>query len=212
MHSKELRHALVDKYIASSGITNHDLLNAMRTVPRHRFVPHSLIDSAYDDIPLPIGEGQTISQPYLVACMTQAVGVVSGSKVLEIGTGSGYQAAILAEMGCHVYTIERIPSLAEDAKEVLRNLGYKSVQVKVGDGSMGWNEHAPYDVIIVTAGAPIVPEACIEQLAPNGKMVIPVGNKSLQQLICVTKREDGSIEENVLEYVRFVPLIGDQGW
>lgn len=207
-NAESLRDLMVVSQIAARGITDEHVIDAMRKVPRHRFVPDSVAAYAYEDQPLSIGEGQTISQPYIVASMTQAAKVGPGSRVLEIGTGSGYQAAVLAEMGCEVFTIEKVPSLALSAKHTLKECGYENVEVKEGDGTLGWREKSPFDAILVTAGAPHVPEELIAQLAENGRLIIPVGDRSSQQLKCVTK----SLSEDVLEYVRFVPLIDQDGW
>jgi protein-L-isoaspartate(D-aspartate) O-methyltransferase len=178
----------------------------MSKVPRHRFVPASLIRAAYLDRPLPIGHGQTISQPFIVAYMTEAAGVSADDKALEIGTGSGYQAAILGELAKEVYTIEIIPELAEGASKVLSELGYKNVHVKAGNGYLGWPEHAPFDAIVVTAAPDEIPKALVEQLAVGGKMVIPVGDL-YQEMVIVTKTKDGIVEKRTIP-VRFVPMTG----
>ena len=188
------------------GISDRATLNSMRKVPRHLFVPQNSINDAYDDSPLPIGYGQTISQPYIVAYMTEVSRPSPKKKVLEIGTGSGYQAAILAEIVDTVYTIEIVPELAKEAAETLKKLGYKNIVAKYGDGYKGWPEHAPFDIIIVTAAAEIIPEPLIDQLAENGRLLIPVGSPaSVQELILLTKK-NGKIESKRLEYVRFVPF------
>lgn len=187
-------------------IKDPNVLRAMDNVPRHRFVPRRLIDQADGDYPLPIGHGQTISQPYIVAVMSQALQVGSGDKVLEIGTGSGYQAAILAEMGCEVYSVEIIPELAERARAVLDDLGY-NVSIKNGDGHHGWKEHAPYRGIIVTAAPDIPPQALLDQLDDAASLVIPVGPAGgLQTLWRFTKQEDGTFQRDNLAGVRFVPF------
>lgn len=178
----EQRLALVEK-IRRHGIKDPRVLEAILKVPRHLFVPKELIHEAYVDAPLPIGEGQTISQPYIVALMTEALELDENSKVLEIGTGSGYQAAILAEIAKEVYTVERIPSLKEKARKVLDALGYENIKFKVGDGTEGWPEYAPYDAIIVTAGAPEIPKPLVEQLKVGGRLVIPVGDELTQRLL-----------------------------
>jgi protein-L-isoaspartate(D-aspartate) O-methyltransferase len=185
----------------------------MRTVPRERFVPASLQDSAYDDGPLPIGEGQTISQPYVVARMTEAVQPRPGDRALEIGTGSGYAAAVLATIVSEVYTVERLGGLAETARRHLAALGYRNVRVLCGDGTLGWPEHAPYDAIIVTAGGPFVPSSLLEQLAIGGRLIMPVGSATrFQHLVRMTRTTADTYEREELEGVAFVPLIGKHGW
>jgi len=181
---------------------------ALGKVERHRFVPAGQQSLAYRNHPLPIGSGQTISQPYIVALSTDLVAPQPGQRVLEVGTGSGYQAAILAEIVSKVYTIEIVPSLGKAAAERLRTLGYANVEVRIGDGYAGWPEQAPFDSIIVTAAAPRVPEALVQQLKPGGRMVIPVGaSHEAQQLLIIEKRADGSIERRSVLPVRFVPLV-----
>lgn len=194
------------------GIDDAATLASMGLVPRHRFVPEDLQNYAYADGPLAIGQGQTISQPYIVALMTQSAELKPDSNVLEIGTGSGYAAAVLSRIVREVYTVERIPELAKSAEVRYRELGYGNIHVKIDDGTLGWPEHAPYDAIIVTAGAPSLPESLIEQLKPGGRMVIPVGDSLSQELIRVRKNEDGEVFREFLGHVRFVPLIGEQGW
>ena len=187
------------------------VLDAMRRTPRHAFVPADLLDLAYADRPLPIGYGQTISQPYIVALMTDLLRLAAGSRALEIGTGSGYQAAILAELGHEVYTIEIVPALAEQAAERLSDLGYDTVHVRQGDGYFGWPDAAPFDAIVVTAAASQIPPPLLEQLKPGGRMVIPIGAAFLtQQLMLVEKLADGSIRTEALLPVVFVPLTGGQ--
>ncbi len=187
-------------------VTDPNVLEAMRTVPRERFVPPELAREAQGDYPLPIGYGQTISQPYIVAVMSQALEVGPGDKVLEIGTGSGFQAAVLAEMGCDVYSVEIIPELAASADTVLRSLGY-DVKVRVGDGNQGWEEHAPYDGIIATAAPSRIPQRLVEQLKTGGSLVIPVGPAgSGQTLWKLTKQADGRVTRIDLGGVRFVPF------
>jgi protein-L-isoaspartate(D-aspartate) O-methyltransferase len=181
----------------------------MLAVPRHEFVPASLREMAYTDRPLPIGEGQTISQPYIVALMTELLELEAGDKVLEVGTGSGYQAAVASYLADSVFTIEILPDLAERATERLRELGYRDVIVKQGDGYDGWAEHAPFDGIVVTAAAGHIPPPLVQQLDPGGRMVIPVGGQfQVQQLVLVEKRPDGSVTTRSLLPVRFVPLVG----
>jgi len=183
------------------------VLRAMGAVPRHELVPEGLRDRAYEDGPLPIGEGQTISQPYIVAAMSQALALSPGERVLEIGTGSGYQAAVLAELGAEVYSIELVPELAERARRDLDRLGYQRVVTRQGDGYRGWPEHAPFDAIVVTAAPESVPEALIAQLAVGGRMVVPVG-KWTQDLVLLRKQAEG-VSREVLMPVRFVPMVGE---
>ncbi|MFY9821304.1 MAG: protein-L-isoaspartate(D-aspartate) O-methyltransferase [Thermoanaerobaculia bacterium] len=207
-----LRNRMVDRQIAGRGVRDPRVLEAMRTVPREAFVPENLAEYAYDDSPLPIGEEQTISQPYVVALMAEALEVGPEDKVLEIGAGSGYAAAVLSRLGREVYAVERHESLAREAGERLARLGYASVHVRHGDGTLGWPEHAPYDAIVVAAGGPDVPPALLGQLAQGGRLVIPVGpDPSTQDLVRVRRAEGGDVREN-LGAVRFVPLIGAQGW
>jgi protein-L-isoaspartate(D-aspartate) O-methyltransferase len=197
---------MVEEQIVRRGVANPAVLAAMRTVPRHRFVGDEWQDVAYDDHPLPIGHGQTISQPYIVALMSEALAAESGGKLLEIGTGSGYQAAILAEMGFEVYSIEIIPELAERAEEVLLDLGY-DVATRVGDGYFGWHEEAPFDGIIVTAAPDHVPQPLVEQLAPGAVMVLPVGPiGAVQTLWRFTRDVDGELLAESLGPVSFVPF------
>jgi protein-L-isoaspartate(D-aspartate) O-methyltransferase len=202
---------MVETQIRARGIENRLVLDALKRVPRHVFVPPELSDSAYDDRPLPIGLGQTISQPYMVAVMTESLNLKGDEKVLEVGTGSGYQAAILAEIADRVVSLERVPDLADAAAERLRDLGYANVEVHVGDGSEGYAAGAPYDAIIVTAGAPEIPGVLVDQLAEGGRLVIPVGNGFQQTLTRVT-REGGELKTERLEGCVFVPLIGKYGW
>lgn len=207
------RHDMVAHQIVARGVRSERLLEAMRSVPREAFLPEHLAEFAYDDSPLPIAERQTISQPYIVAFMTEALALEGGETVLEIGTGSGYAAAILAEMAAQVYTVERIESLAENAERTLTDLSYRNVHVLHGDGTRGWPEHAPYDAIIVAAGGPRVPEALKEQLAIGGRLVMPVGsNPRLQELVRVTRVAPDDYESEDIADVRFVPLIGEEGW
>ena len=198
---------MVQDQIVARGIMDSPTLHAMRTVPRHEFVPPELTRYAYDDSPLPIGYGQTISQPYIVAKMTELIGPNKGQRVLEVGTGSGYQAAVLAEIVDSVFTIEIIPELAASSAERLGRLGYKNVIVRQGDGYMGWHEHAPFDAIMVTAAAEEIPKPLIDQLNEGGVMVIPVGpSESVQALTLVRKQAQGVFTQTLLP-VRFVPLI-----
>ena len=205
------REWMVKEQLIPRGIHGPKTLAAMRKVPRHLFVEEALKNQAYGDFPLPIGRGQTISQPYIVALMTQALDLKGHESVLEIGTGSGYQAAILAQICAKVYTIERIDSLLVQARKVFDSLHYLNILTKLDDGTNGWPEYAPYDAIIVTAGGPRVPEPLLDQLADPGTLVIPVGDRGVQDLRRVTKK-DGQITEKTIEYVRFVSLIGDHGW
>ena len=203
------RENMVERQIARRGIDHEALLKAMREVPRHAFVPRGQRRLAYADGPLPIGEGQTISQPYIVAAMTQALDPEPGDVVLEVGTGSGYQAAVLAGLVKHVYSIEIIESLAREAAERLRELGYTNVTVRAGDGYAGWPEHAPFDGIIVTAAPDHVPRPLVEQLKPGGRMVIPVGEvHRTQELLLVEKDAEGKVSRRTMMPVRFVPLTG----
>ncbi len=207
----ELRERMVDQQIAARGVTDLRVLAAMRQVPRHLFIPQHLWDQAYNDYPLPIGEDQTISQPYIVALMTELLELKVADRVLEVGTGSGYQAAILAELAAAVFSIDRVGGLAYQAEEVLKSLGYQNIKIRVGDGTLGWPEEMPFDAIIVTAGAPKVPRPLTEQLALGGRLVIPVGDVWSQTLTCVRKTREGL----KFEYhggCRFVRLIGKYGW
>jgi protein-L-isoaspartate(D-aspartate) O-methyltransferase len=198
---------MIREQIESRGITNARVLAAMTKVPRHKFVPEHLADAAYEDHPLPIGYNQTISQPYIVALMTELLQLQPGARVLEVGTGSGYQAAILAEVGAQVYTLEILEPLAKTSAELLQRLGYTSVQVKQGDGYLGWPEHAPYDAIIVTAAANHVPPPLVVQLKRVGRLVIPVGEGQAQQsLLLVEKGADGNVTTQNVAPVLFVPL------
>lgn len=200
------RNEMVRTQISDRGITHAATLKAMRKVPRHLFVPKEYEKLAYGDHPLPIGYGQTISQPYIVAFMTETVKPSAKKRILEIGTGSGYQAAVLAEIADTVYTIEIVPELARESSELFKSLGYTNIIVKAGDGYNGWKEHAPFDIIIVTAAAERIPEPLLEQLAENGRLVIPVGRaNSVQELILAVKR-NGKIEKKNLTMVRFVPF------
>ena len=204
------RQQMVASQIRGRGISDAAVLKAMETVPRHRFVPPEVRALAYGDTPLPIGHGQTISQPYIVALMSQLLAVEPGQRVLEIGTGSGYQAAVLAEMGVSVFTIEIVPELGRQAINVLDALGYKNIRVKIGDGYKGWPEHAPFDAIIVTCAPTNVPEPLKAQLAEGGRMVIPSGEKYNQQLFLLTK-QTGKIKQEKIVDVRFVPMVDEHG-
>jgi protein-L-isoaspartate(D-aspartate) O-methyltransferase len=199
------RERMVRDQIEARGVTDARTLAALRKVERHRFVPPEAAAFAYADHPLDIGDGQTISQPYIVAVMSEAIGLHGGEKVLEVGTGSGYQAAVLAEMGARVYTMEIVPTLARRARATLARLGYRSVEVKEGNGWAGWPEQAPFDAIVVTAAPPTIPEALKAQLRDGGRLVIPVG-EDVQELRLVT-RHGATFEEKRLLMVRFVPLV-----
>jgi protein-L-isoaspartate(D-aspartate) O-methyltransferase len=205
------RERMVETQIKARGIKDERVLKAMLKVPRHLFVDEALRDQAYGDFPLPIGEGQTISQPYIVALMTEALELKGIERVLEIGTGSGYQTAILAELALWVYTIERFSTLLERAKKVLKELGYKNISFKLDDGTLGWKEAAPFDAIIVTAASPDIPPPLVEQLAEGGRMVIPIGDEFSQTLIKGVKK-GGKLHTKALEPVRFVKLVGAYGF
>jgi len=202
------RTAMVKAQIEARGVKDPAVLAAMHRVPRHEFVPATARPFAYGDHPLPIGEGQTISQPYIVGFMTELLQVKAGQKVLEIGTGSGYQAAVLAELGAEVYTIEIVEKLAHDSRALLRRLGYTRIHVKAGDGYQGWIEEAPFDRIIITAAPPRVPQPLIDQLKPGGRMVVPEGVRD-QDLVLYTKSTDGTLRRDSVLPVRFVPMTGE---
>ena len=205
------RERMVRDQIERRGIRDAFVLEAMRAVPRHRFLSGGDLESAYDDYPLPIGCCQTISQPYIVAYMTEALGLRGTEKVLEVGTGSGYQTAILACLARTVLSIERIPELAERARQNLNALDIDNAEIAVGDGTVGCPEQAPFDAVLVTAGTPSVPEPLIEQLAPGGRLVAPVGGRSVQDLVLWTRTSSG-LDHRRLIAVVFVPLIGEHGW
>ncbi|WP_305804066.1 protein-L-isoaspartate(D-aspartate) O-methyltransferase [Stenotrophomonas sp. YIM B06876] len=205
MTSQRVRDRLVDR-LREAGIADEPTLNAIRVVPRHLFIDEALASRAYEDTALPIGHGQTISQPWVVARMTEAVLQVAPKKVLEVGTGSGYQAAVLAALGLEVYTVERIGELLRQARKRFRQLGM-NIRSKHDDGRVGWSEHAPYDAIVVTAAAPALVEALLEQLAVGGRLVAPVGSSGGQALMQLTRREDGTFEQQDLASVSFVPLL-----
>ncbi len=206
-----LREEMVSYQILNRGINDEKVLEAFRNIPRHLFVPEDQKRLSYSDSPLPVGCGQTISQPYMVALMTLHLNLSPGMSVLEIGTGSGYQAAILAFLGAQVYTVERFSSLAKKAKKVLNSLSIE-VEMKVGDGTLGWLEHSPYDRIIVTAGSPRIPAPFIEQLKIGGRMIIPKGVRFHQNLIVADKISQDKINEKQVCECIFVPLIGEHGW
>ncbi len=205
---------MVDTQLRSRGIKDTRVLKAMEKIPRHLFVDEALQDQAYNDCPLPIAENQTISQPYMVALMTEALGLKGREKVLELGTGSGYQTAVLAELADRVFSVERIASLASRARKILDSLNYFNVAIRVGDGTYGWREEAPFDGIIVTAGAPEVPKTLVEQLDVGGRLVIPVGGRFSQNLMRITRMSEDidDIETENLGGCRFVDLIGEHGW
>jgi len=208
---KALREKMVRGQLISRGVRDEAVLRAMGDVPRHLFVGEDVRDEAYGDYPLPIGHKQTISQPYIVALMTEALGLTGVEKTLEIGTGSGYQTAVLAELSREVYTIERVLPLMEKAERLLKELGYGNVRVKAFDGTLGWPEEGPFDAVLVTAGAPRIPRPLREQLADGGRLVIPVGSRYSQELVRILKRGD-RYEEEYLGGCRFVDLIGVHGW
>ena len=198
--------------LEARGVEDERVLEAMRQVPRHLFVEDGLRERAYDDTPLPIGDQQTISQPYMVACMTETVAPRPGERILEIGTGSGYQAAILAELGAHVVTVERLPTLAEGARHILGALGYLDrITIELADGTLGWPAGAPYDAIVVSAAAPGIPRPLLEQLTPDGRLVLPIGDEDLQTLVRLRRGPEGWSEEYFGE-CRFVKLRGCHGW
>ncbi|MCQ8893325.1 MAG: protein-L-isoaspartate(D-aspartate) O-methyltransferase [Methanolinea sp.] len=205
------REAMVEHQIAARGIADRRVLDAMRKVPRHLFVPAGYESAAYRDFPLPIGHGQTISQPYIVALMTELLAVSPGDRVLEVGAGSGYQAAVLATLGAEVISMERIPEVARIAEGNLRRAGYTGVRVVVGDGTRGYPSAAPYQGIIITAAAPAVPEPLVDQLAEGGRLVAPVGGRDLQELVRLEKR-GGKVTRTSHGGVVFVPLLGEFGW
>jgi protein-L-isoaspartate(D-aspartate) O-methyltransferase len=205
------RHRMVDKQIAARGVSDPRVLAAMGKVPRHLFIPSHLWDQAYGDYPLPIGEDQTISQPYIVALMTALLELQPTDQVLEIGTGSGYQAAVLAELAARVFTIDRVAALLTKAQHLLESLGYANISTRVADGTLGWPEAMPFEAIIVTAGAPRVPRPLTEQLALGGRLVIPVGDQWSQTLTCVRKTTEG-LKYEYHGGCRFVRLIGEYGW
>jgi protein-L-isoaspartate(D-aspartate) O-methyltransferase len=208
------RMKMVDTQIRARGVKDVHLLKVMQTIPRHLFVEEAMMDQAYNDNPLPIGEKQTISQPYIVALMTEAMSLTGKEKVLEIGTGSGYQTAILAQLADRVFSIERVASLAGRARKMLDYLNAFNVAIRVGDGTYGWNEEAPFDAILITAGAPKVPSILVAQLSLGGRLVIPVGSRSTQTLLKVTRLSEDihDVKKEDLGGCRFVDLIGEHGW
>ena len=208
---QRLRESMVKNQIEARGITDPNVLDAMRKVPRHLFVSDALMDQAYADHPLPIGEQQTISQPYIVAHMTQALALGPDDRVLEIGTGSGYQAAILAQIVFRVYTIETIRSLHMRARKLFDQLNYSNIVTRYGDGTNGWKDESPFDAIMVTAGSPDIPAPLVSQLDVGGRMVLPVGGRLTQEMVKLYRDEDG-IHQTTLGGCRFVKLVGDYGW
>ena len=206
-----VRERMVKTQLIPRGIKDQGVLKAMTRIPRDRFVEEALVGEAYNDHPLPIGEKQTISQPYIVALMTEALELTGKERTLEIGTGSGYQTAILAELSRKVYTVERIRALLVKARKILAEQGYTNILFKAFDGTLGWKEYEPYDAVIVTAGAPKIPQPLFDQIADGGRLVIPVGNKFSQELIKVTKKK-GNYTRESLGGCRFVDLVGVHGW
>lgn len=211
---RKQRSRMVETQIRARSISDERVLNVMETMPRHLFVDEGLIAQAYSDNPLPIGEKQTISQPYIVALMSQALALKGRERVLEIGTGSGYQTAILAKLADRVFSVERVATLANRARRILDSLNCYNVAIRVGDGSYGWKEEAPFDAIITTAAAPQVPQYLVEQLAPGGRLVVPVGNREVQTLYKLTRSAENpdEIKKEDLGGCRFVSLIGESGW
>lgn len=206
-----LRKRMVEEQLIPRGINDPRVVEVFSKVERHRFVPEDFRSSAYADYPVAIGEGQTISQPFIVALMTQSLEIGPGDRILEIGTGSGYQAAILAELARQVYTVERIDSLFKRAEILLKELGYKNIKIKLDDGSMGWKENAPFNKIIITAASPRIPLPLTEQLAENGKLILPLGESFSQVLTLVEKKAD-KLEQHEICSCVFVPLLGKYGW
>ena len=206
------RKRMVDSQLVARGIRDRRVIEAMLSVPRHLFVEEAMAAQAYSDSPLPIGEKQTISQPYMVALMSELLVLTGTEKVLEIGTGSGYQAAILAKLADRVYTVERIRPLALRARKVLDSLGLLNINLRISDGTTGWEEEAPFDAIMVTAGAPDVPPSYVDQLKPGGRLVIPVGGEAIQTLVRITRNKDGSTTREECGGCRFVKLIGTHSW
>jgi protein-L-isoaspartate(D-aspartate) O-methyltransferase len=202
---------MVEEQIIGRGVRDERVLAALRKVPRHEFLPEAMRGMAYADNALPIGENQTMSQPYMVALMTQLLELNGSERVLEVGTGSGYQAAVLAELSSKVYTVERVKALADKARAVMDRLGYRGVAIKIYDGTYGWKEMAPFDAIMVTAGSPDIPAPLVEQLKIGGRMVIPVGERFSQRLMKVVRTQEGPATETSISCV-FVPLIGAHGW
>jgi protein-L-isoaspartate(D-aspartate) O-methyltransferase len=208
----EERLRMVETQIAARGVREERVLSAMRRVPRHLFVPVERTHEAYGDGPLSIGRGQTISQPYVVASMLEILGVKEGEKVLEVGLGSGYSAAVLSEVAGEAWSVERDPDLAGEAVRRLRDLGYDRVHAKVGDGTLGWPEEGPFDAIMVTAGGPSLPKTLLSQLKPGGRLLMPVGDRWEQTLVLARRSTAGAVSQERMYAVRFVPLVGAEGW
>ncbi|RLB67403.1 MAG: protein-L-isoaspartate O-methyltransferase [Deltaproteobacteria bacterium] len=206
------RRRMVEEQVIARGVTDQRVIDAMLKVPRHKFVEQALEAKAYQDAPLPIGEKQTISQPYMVAVMSEALALDGSETVLEIGTGSGYQAAVLALLANRVFSLERIPALARRARKVLDECGFSKVNIRLADGTQGWQDMAPFDAILVTAGAPDVPQKYLDQLAVGGRLIIPVGDRESQVLLRITRTGEEEYREERMLGCRFVPLIGDHGW
>jgi protein-L-isoaspartate(D-aspartate) O-methyltransferase len=206
------RRRMVEEQVIARGVNDIRVIDAMLKVPRHKFVEEALENKAYQDAPLPIGERQTISQPYMVAVMSEALALKGPETVLEVGTGSGYQAAILALLAGRVFSLERIPSLARRARKVLDECGFSKVNIRLADGTHGWQDMAPFDAILVTAGAPQIPQDYLDQLAVGGRLVIPVGDRDAQVLMRITRCGEQEYQEEQLLGCRFVPLIGNHGW
>ena len=206
------RRRMVEEQVIDGGVTDPRVLDAMLKVPRHQFVEEALAGKSYQDAPLPIGEKQTISQPYMVAVMSEALMLDGSERVLEVGTGSGYQAAVLALLADRVFSLERIASLARRARKVLDDNGFSKVNIRLADGTVGWQDMAPFDGIIVTAGAPKVPQEYLDQLSLGGRLIIPVGDRESQVLMRITRVGEAEYKEEKMLGCRFVPLIGSQGW
>lgn len=211
MDQKTIRVKMVEEQLVPRGIKDRLVLKAFMDVPRHEFVPEAYLDKAYADYPLPIGEDQTISQPYMVALQTECLGLKGQEKILEVGSGSGYQTAILAEIAGYVYSIERIARLAAMAEEKLKALGYVNFSIRTADGSLGWPENAPYDGIVVTAGSPEIPKSLVDQLKDGGRLVIPVGGE-FGQILTIVEKNAGVLKKTEVCACTFVPLIGEEGW
>ena len=211
MDYENLRKRMVEEQLIPRGIKNQRVLDAFYKIERHKFIPEDLRNSAYADFPVPIGEGQTISQPYIVALMTEYLGLTGKEKILEIGTGSGYQTAILSELAGEIYSVERFEVLAGRAQAILNELGYKNIKVKAGDGTLGWEEAAPFDRIIITAASPKIPLPLIEQLAESGKLILPLG-ESFSQVLTLLEKKEGKLKSIDICGCVFVPLVGKHGW